>query len=855
MLQSLKISINRCDSVLRCSLGTMLKNVNSIALLVLAVFAAGGAFAHGAEKPLFVAADGVDYGQCQDASNPCRTIGYAMRWVGKGGQIRVAKGQYEITSGEDLFHLLGGVFDVRGGFEPASGFQDAAAAPSTLIGAPEKYRDQLRKQGFHIVTDGKAGNPSVTAAAENLLQQHETLKSSMPAAPCENGKADLLDCEQVDLLSHVAFADVSSNPVSGADIWGFVDLNTSREYAFVGYNIGTAVFDVTDAENPREVGFIDGQDTVWRDIKVYQYWNSATNRFDAYAYVTSDGANDGLFVVDLTGLPQRVIRVENPDQSFAAAHNVLATNTDFGTGLSLTGATPTLIIAGADNENGRFQSYLLSSPRSPTRIDRALSTVDGYMHDAASMIVTDDRKSQCSATVDYCEILFDFNVNTVDLWDITNPAEPGYLSSASYGEAEYIHSGWVSEDRQFLLVHDELDEIRRGDVQRTTVRVFSLADLLTPVLAGAWVGDTEEVDHNGFTRGNRYYMSNYSRGLSILDLTLPQSPTLVGYLDTYPGQSVNTIGAWGAYPFFHSGNIAVSDINSGFYMLADRTLDVAQGRLAFTSSAYGGDEGSQLEIAVQRIGGTSGNVSVDFEIVPASASAADVISNSGTLSWAAGDAGERTIVLNLVQDEDTDLERLLIKLVAPSGGATLDYQNVASVYISEPGIQSRIGFSTDLIEVAEQGFRTAVAVLQRSGSAIGAASVDYAVSGGDALSGTDYTGATSGTVAWADGDADPKWIEFTIADDSVGENTEFFEVMLSNAVGTNVDIGSQATLKIEIIDTSGVEAPVPPVVEPRQSSGGGAVGILYLALLLAASFSYTAIHAGDRGRPIRMDAV
>jgi hypothetical protein len=533
----------------------------------------------------------------------------------------------------------------------------------------------------------------------------------------------------------------------------------------------------------------------------------------------------------------------------------LATNTDFGTGLSLTGATPTLIIAGADTGSGRFESYLLSSPRSPTRIDRPLSTVDGYMHDAASMIVTDDRKSQCVAAVDYCEILFDFNVNTVDLWDITNPAEPAYLSSATYDEAEYIHSGWVTEDQQFLIVHDELDEIRRGDVQRTTVRVVSLEDLSLPVLAGAWIGDTEEVDHNGFTRGNRYYMSNYSRGLSILDLTLPQSPTLVGYLDTYPGQSVNTIGAWGAYPFFHSGNIAVSDINSGFYMLADRTLDVAQGKLAFTSGAYGGDEGSQLALTVQRIGGTSGNISVDFEIVPASASAADVIPNSGTLSWAAGDAGERTIVLDLVQDEDTDLERLLIKLVAPSGGATLDYQNVASVYISEPGVQSRIGFSTDLIEVAEQGFRTAIAVLQRSGSAIGAASVDYAVSGGDALSGTDYVGATSGTIEWADGDADPKWIEFTIADDSVGENTEFFEVTLSNAVGTNVDIGSQSTLKIEIIDTSGVEAPVPPVVEPRQSSGGGATGILYLALLLAASLSNTAIHAGDRGRPIRMDAV
>ena len=820
--------------------------------MALTVLVVDVAFAHGADKPLFVAADGEDSGQCESPAHPCQTIGYAMRWVGKGGQIRVAKGTYEVADPEDMFHLIGGVFDVRGGFEPGQGLQEPPKDVSTLIGVPEKYRQALSAQGFHIISDGKAIDDTVIVRTDNLLQQHQQLKASRSFTPCQNGKADIFDCSQVDLLSHVALPDVTSNPASGADVWGFVDLNTNREYAFVGYNIGTAVFDVTDAENPREVGFIDGENTVWRDIKVLQYWNSAASRFDAFAFITSDGSSDGLFVVDLTGLPHRIERVDYP-ANILAAHNVLATNTDFGTGLSLTGATPTLIVAGANVEGGRFLRYSLAAPSMPVHIDRPAVAQDGYMHDAASMIVSDDRKLQCTNAVDYCEILFDFNVRTVDLWDITDPDDPAYMSSATYNEVEYIHSGWWTEDKQYLLVHDELDEIRRSDVQRTTVRVFSLADLTAPVAAGSWVGDTEEVDHNGFARGNRYYMSSYSRGLTVLDITDPQSPSLAGFLDTYPGQAVNTIGAWGAYPFFHSGNIAVSDINSGFYMLADRSVDVAQGSLAFSATAFGADEGSQLQIRVARTGGTDGNVGVDFEIVPGSATAEDVNPASGSLFWADGDASERSITLNLVADADTELERLLIKLVAPSGGATLHSTNVASVYISDPGAQSSIGFSDTGVSIAESGFGTAVAVIHRSGSAVGAASVDFALSRGNAMPGVDYQGESSGTITWADGDADPRWIEFAITEDDEAESTEFFELSLSNAVGANVGIGGKPTFRVDIVDSSGTEAPTvppsPPDPDPpsQSGSGGGGMDLLLIAMLLAAGTA-SAIARGARYR-------
>ena len=237
------------------------------------------------------------------------------------------------------------------------------------------------------------------------------------------------------------------------------------------------------------------------------------------------------------------------------------------TGLSLTGGPPSLIAAGSNNGSGRFRLYSLANPTAP-----AFVSIPGnatYMHDAASMIIRDSRKdTQCVLAVDYCEVLFDFSEDAVEIWDITDPQSPAKLSTVLYSNTGYTHSGWPSEDGQYLYVHDELDE--QGFGLQTTVRVFSLSNLINPVQVGTWSGLTTAIDHNGFVRGNRYYMSNYSRGLTILDLTDPANPVATGRLDTYPfSDSANFVGAWGAYPYYPSGVVAVSDINSGLYIVGD----------------------------------------------------------------------------------------------------------------------------------------------------------------------------------------------------------------------------------------------------------------------------------------------
>jgi len=776
-------------------------NLARIGCILLILFSAGALAHSDMAKPLFVASDGVDTGRCLEATSPCRTIGYALRMVGKGGSVRIAGGSFDVENVEDLFHLVSGGVDIQGSYDVTDGFAAPTGELTTLIGVPLEYRSTLSAKGFHVLADRKSIDRDVISKTNKLLSQKTAMQTSLKTAPCSAGSVNGLPCDNVDLLAHVPFNDVSANPAAAADVWGFFDLNTHREYVIVGYDIGTAVFDVSDAENPREVGFVQGQNAIWRDIKVHQHYDAAAERWRSYAYVTTDGAGDGMFVIDMSGLPHSISRVSY-SSDFLAAHNVFAANTDFATGLSATGNTPSLIIAGSSIGSGLYRAYSLDNPAQPRFVSMPNGNSNDYMHDAASMIITDSRKdTQCVNASTYCEVLFDFNESTVDIWDITIPSNPVRLSRTSYGEARYVHSGWVSEDKQYLFVQDELDEQRISNL-KTTLRGYNIADLTNPQPSGNWVGPERAIDHNGFVRGNRYYMSNYSRGLAILDISDPTAPTQVGLLDTYPfSNNASFVGAWGAYPYLPSGNIAISDIDSGFYLAADSTLDVPQGSFTFSNTSYAAAEGQSAALGVERIGGSSGAVSVSWEAIPATAELGEVDAVSGTINWAAGDASAKTIDLSFVNDGISEgMESMLIKLVAPSGGATLSSPSIAHVYANDPGTSAEVQFGQSAIAVSERGFGTAVVMLQRSGTASGQVSVDYALSNGDATAGADYVGATTGTVSWADGDANPKSLTFDLVDDGVGEPDEFIELSLSNPSGASV--GARSTTMLTIKDGS-----------------------------------------------------
>ena len=105
---------------------------------------------------------------------------------------------------------------------------------------------------------------------EQCVAQHRcpTVVSALDFTQCENGKADVYECSNVDLLSFVPLKDLGSNG-DGNDIWGWTDPETGHEIAIVGCADGTSFVDVTEPTDPQVLGFLPTHtfSSLWRDLK------------------------------------------------------------------------------------------------------------------------------------------------------------------------------------------------------------------------------------------------------------------------------------------------------------------------------------------------------------------------------------------------------------------------------------------------------------------------------------------------------------------------------------------------------------------------------------------------------------
>ncbi len=79
-------------------------------------------------------------------------------------------------------------------------------------------------------------------------------------------------------------------------------------------------------------------------------------------------------------------------------------------------------------------------------------------------------------------------------------------------------------------------------------------------LVGEYLGENN-LAHNTHIRGNFAYISHYTVGVKIVDISDPQNPVEVAEYDTY-GASDNGefYGCWGAYPFTLNDYVYASDL-------------------------------------------------------------------------------------------------------------------------------------------------------------------------------------------------------------------------------------------------------------------------------------------------------
>ena len=365
---------------------------------------------------------------------------------------------------------------------------------------------------------------------------------------CVNNFAAVNPCQNIDLESFVSIGDLSNTGASNQanDIWGWSHEN--REFALVGLNDGTSFVEITDPINPVVLGVLQTHTVSarWRDIKTYQ----------DYAFIVSEARGHGMQIFDLKNLltaPTSQLSVFSETihySAFTSSHNIFI-NEDSGFAYSV----------GTTTCRGGLHMIDVRDPLNTVfagcYCDRC------YTHDVQCIIYDgpDDRYLGK-------EICFASNGDAMDVIDVSDKMDPKLISTFSYEDLGYVHQGWLTPDRRYFLLNDETDEYFTGSNTRTII--CDVSDLENPKIKNFYLGPTNAIDHNLYIKDNFVYEANYKAGLRILSLEDIDSGNIeeVAYFDTFPSSDTNNFsGAWSSYPFFESGTVVISDINSGLFVV------------------------------------------------------------------------------------------------------------------------------------------------------------------------------------------------------------------------------------------------------------------------------------------------
>jgi choice-of-anchor B domain-containing protein len=343
----------------------------------------------------------------------------------------------------------------------------------------------------------------------------------------------------VELKAWISLSEFGGGINNANDCWGYVSAS-GREYAIVGLSTGTAFVDITIPEVPAIVAFQSGPTSLWRDIKTYQ----------DYAYIVSEGG-DGIQVVDLSQLDSGQITLvrETTSGGTTATHNV-AINEDSGY----------LYRCGGGNKGIRIYD-IATNPRQPHYVT---DWSDRYVHDA--QIVTYHEGPYAGREIAFC--CGGYNGGShgsgLDIIDVTDKSNLVHLARLRYTRAAYSHQVWLSEDRHYAYLDDELDE---GNDRTTRTIVIDVSDLENPVEVSSFTNGNTAIGHNLYVKGNFIYEANYRSGLRVFDASTPTQPLEIAYFDTWEGDdNARFNGMWSNYPYFPSGTVICSDIEKGLFI-------------------------------------------------------------------------------------------------------------------------------------------------------------------------------------------------------------------------------------------------------------------------------------------------
>jgi choice-of-anchor B domain-containing protein len=323
------------------------------------------------------------------------------------------------------------------------------------------------------------------------------------------------------------------------EVWG-LEVN-DREFAVIGSTYGTHIIDVTDPTSPEELFVVKGGSIgagiIHRDFHDYK----------GYLYsIADEGSNTGLQIIDITSLPDSIEVVYDSREYFTRSHNIFIDTAK--------AKLYSLISDGTSFGFSPMRIFDISNPIDPQPIgsyDRFGTKMVSQVHDA---FVRNDTAYLNLGPNGFAIVNFE-NLDTPNVISILEPSE--------YPQPGYNHSGWLTDDGNYYYMADETYD---SDIKALDLR--DLPDISIPNTFNAEATESS-ITHNQIIFGNKLYVSYYVDGLQVFDITDPENPVREMYYDTSteaPGPN-RYRGAWGVYPFLSSGNILVSDMQNGLFVV------------------------------------------------------------------------------------------------------------------------------------------------------------------------------------------------------------------------------------------------------------------------------------------------
>ena len=314
------------------------------------------------------------------------------------------------------------------------------------------------------------------------------------------------------------------------EIWGVAQ--NGHEFAIIGSTQGTHIFDITNPEDGFLAAYIQGADDspaiVHRDFHDYE----------GYLYAVADEGESTLQIIDISQLPNSFNVVYDSDEYIKRAHNIFIDTQN-----------AIMYVCGGRvlNEWNELAFFSLEEPQNPVFLGKYDDV--GYIHD----IYVENNIGYLNAG--------DNGLFIVDFSNLENPTILGSLTD--YPDKGYNHSGWLNNSGSTYIFADENHgyEMKICDVTNPNEIIIN-----TTFLSGV---DSNSMAHNLIIKDNYVYVSHYHDGLWVWDISNPSNPVVVGSFDTYlPEDHDSYRGAWGVYPLLPSGNILVSDMQSGLFVLS-----------------------------------------------------------------------------------------------------------------------------------------------------------------------------------------------------------------------------------------------------------------------------------------------